>query len=85
MPYIDREMRCQACAGYRQRNLEKERERSQVNNKRNRAELANTYICQLLRHGTGLKRKDIPAELIEAKRLQLQLKRLAKTKGEENA
>lgn len=40
--------------------------------------MADSYIRKLLKAGTSLKSKDIPQELIEAKRAHLQLTRALK-------
>ena len=43
-----------------------------------RAALPDACVAQEIKRGTALTRADIPPELLEAKRLQLKLKRLAR-------
>lgn len=43
--------------------------------------LTDLYIIRTLRRGTGLAREDIPLELIEGKRLHIQLQRLINSEG----
>ena len=53
-------------------------ERIKERNKQKVAELHDSYIASLLSNGAGVKPSQIPESLIEAKRVQLQIKRLIK-------
>ena len=53
-------------------------ERIKERNKQKVAELHDSYIASLLSNGAGVKPSQIPESLIEAKRVQLQIKRLLK-------
>ena len=59
---------------YRAENRDKIAERK----RQHRAALPDAYVAQEIKRGTALTRADIPPELLEAKRLQLKLKRLAR-------
>lgn len=61
-------------ASYREANRDKIRERSASDRKN----LEKKYLIVLIRHKSTLKVKDIPAELIEAKRMQMLINRTIK-------
>lgn len=46
--------------------------------KNNRAQLGRNYITELVRGTTGIRCRDVPAQIVEMKRAALQLRRLAK-------
>jgi hypothetical protein len=62
----------------REKNRERIRDRERDRTGKEVAELTNTYVKDVLRRHTGLRSSDIPPELIEAKRLEIKLKRLIK-------
>lgn len=59
-------------------NKEKRREISRNSAKKSVNKLSDGYIKYLMCYGTNLKRHDITPELVELKRLQIQMKRQAK-------
>jgi len=64
---------------YREQNRDKCFEYSRKKHKQNKENLTNTYIRNLLNNGISrIKNKDIPLELIQAKREQIKLFRLIK-------
>ena len=63
------------------RNADKRNKKTLQIHHQHREALDDQYIkAMIVQHGTAIKRKDIPQELIEAKRLHLQLYRLIKEK-----
>ena len=60
-----------------------------IRNKKYRKELSDQYICYLIRRSSTLLKEDMPDELIELYRLNLQIKRALKLtpklKGEEDS
>ena len=63
---------------YRLNNLEKTREAARLGVKRSADDLSRMYIIKLIKQNTRLKPKDIPIELIEAKRMQMMINRKLK-------
>lgn len=63
---------------YHREHKEEVNKKSREKYAKDREELADKYVLSLLRQGTNLKRDDIPEELVEAKRLQIQIERTLK-------
>jgi hypothetical protein len=89
MPYRDPEKEKEYQRAYREKNLERELARGRAYQEKNRSalianqaqirnELDDVYVRRVLQQSTGIPRADIPPELIEAKRLEIKLKRLIK-------
>jgi hypothetical protein len=57
----------------RQKNGEKYRQKRRKNDRRYVAQMTDRYIAKLVRRGTSLKKDDIPKEVIEMKRVLLQM------------
>lgn len=57
----------------RQKNGEKYRQKRRRHDRRYVAEMTDRYIAKLVRRGTSLKKEDIPKEVIEMKRVLLQM------------
>lgn len=66
-----------ARADWERRNPEKSAAMRKTDSRRRVDRLTDWYVVLCLKQNSGLERRDIPPPLIEAKRLQLQIKRLA--------
>lgn len=90
-PNPKRYLKCKECHQFRMREHNKKpkiREQIQRRNQRNKRiqidELRDNYIKKLLTHRTILKYEDIPDELVQLKRAQMQLQRRIKELTENN-
>ena len=63
---------------YRSKNKENCKKIVKKYKKKQREQLEDGYIVQLITQNTGLTTADIPSELIEAKRLEIKIKRIIK-------
>lgn len=63
---------------YSNNKSESAKKRKRRHHEKNRDKLTNTYIANLICQRSALTPKDIPAEMLEAKRLNLTLKRVLK-------